>query len=168
MCEIYTDLSNFVVDQVWVKYRRLFLSSPGVHSGIDDLKGLEPLLQLHRIMLYSEFFDPIHHKSPTDERMHIKQRTLIKGEKMQISKTYEKMGLFYLGRELDLNGQPAGDAPFLYPSRNLTTHGVILGMTGSGKTGMGIGLIEEGVMDEIPSIIIDPKGDMGNLLLTFP
>ncbi len=87
---------------------------------------------------------------------------------MPISKTYEKMGLFYLGRELDLNGQPAGDAPFLYPSRNLTTHGVILGMTGSGKTGMGIGLIEEAVMDEIPSIIIDPKGDMGNLLLTFP
>ncbi len=87
---------------------------------------------------------------------------------MAISTTYEKMGLFYLGRELDLNGQPAGDAPFLYASRNLCTHGVILGMTGSGKTGLGISLIEEAIMDDIPSIIIDPKGDMGNLLLTFP
>lgn len=81
---------------------------------------------------------------------------------------YEKLGLFYLGREIDLeNGQPQ-DAPFLYKSKHLTTHAAIIGMTGSGKTGLGIGLIEEAILDNIPSIIIDPKGDMGNLLLTFP
>ncbi len=88
---------------------------------------------------------------------------------MGTRKTYEKTGLFYLGRELDPDGQPLdGDAPFLYKNKNLTTHGLIIGMTGSGKTGLGIGIIEEAIMDGIPSIIIDPKGDMGNLMLTFP
>ena len=53
-------------------------------------------------------------------------------------------------------------------TKDMTTHGVIIGMTGSGKTGLGIALIEEAIMDNIPSIIIDPKGDMGNLLLSFP
>ncbi|WP_136798184.1 ATP-binding protein [Desulfosediminicola ganghwensis] len=81
-------------------------------------------------------------------------------------KSYEKLGLFYLGREIGDNGETI--APMLLRSRDLTTHGVIIGMTGSGKTGLGIGLIEEAIMDGIPSIIIDPKGDMGNLLLTFP
>ncbi len=87
---------------------------------------------------------------------------------MTITRTYEKMGLLYLGRELDMDGVPAGEAPFLYKNKNLTTHGIIIGMTGSGKTGLGIDLIEEVSMDGVPSIIIDPKGDMGNLMLTFP
>ena len=81
---------------------------------------------------------------------------------------YEKLGLLYLGRELDFESGVASDVPFLYKNKNLTTHGVIIGMTGSGKTGLGIGLIEEAIMDNVPSIVIDPKGDMGNLLLTFP
>ncbi len=87
---------------------------------------------------------------------------------MEKSFSYEKLGLFYLGRELDLDGQDGGSLPLLYKSKNLTTHAAIIGMTGSGKTGLGISLIEEAIMDNIPSIIIDPKGDMGNLLLTFP
>ncbi|MDR0664025.1 MAG: DUF87 domain-containing protein [Helicobacteraceae bacterium] len=72
----------------------------------------------------------------------------------------ESNKLFYLGRE--------GGADTLYKSKDLTTHALIIGMTGSGKTGLGIGLIEEAALDAIPAIVIDPKGDMGNLLLTFP
>ena len=82
--------------------------------------------------------------------------------------SYEKLGLLYLGKELDFDTRAPSDVPFLYKNKNLTTHGVIIGMTGSGKTGLGIGLIEEAIMDNVPSIVIDPKGDMGNLLLTFP
>lgn len=81
---------------------------------------------------------------------------------------YEKLGFFYLGRELDIDSYDASDVPLLYKSKSLTTHAAIIGMTGSGKTGLGIGLIEEAILDNIPSIIIDPKGDMGNLLLSFP
>lgn len=81
---------------------------------------------------------------------------------------YEQLGLFYLGRELDITDGAAAGAPLLFRSKDLTTHAAIIGMTGSGKTGLGIGLIEEAIMDDIPSIIIDPKGDMANLLLTFP
>ncbi len=81
---------------------------------------------------------------------------------------YEKLGLLYLGRELDIESGAPSQQPFLYQNKNLTTHGVIIGMTGSGKTGLGISIIEEAIMDNTPSIIIDPKGDMGNLLLTFP
>jgi hypothetical protein len=81
---------------------------------------------------------------------------------------YEKLGLFYLGREVDLNSGTLTELPLLLKNKSITTHGVIIGMTGSGKTGLGITLIEEAIMDDIPSIIIDPKGDMGNLLLTFP
>lgn len=81
---------------------------------------------------------------------------------------YEKLGLFYLGRERDVKSGTPLPMPLLYPSSNLTTHGVIIGMTGSGKTGLGIALIEEAIMDDIPAIVIDPKGDMGNLLLAFP
>ena len=87
---------------------------------------------------------------------------------MEAGLAYEKLGLFYLGKELPIGGQPSAGLPLLYKSKNLTTHGVIIGMTGSGKTGLGIGLIEEAIMDDVPSIIIDPKGDMANLLLTFP
>ena len=80
---------------------------------------------------------------------------------------YEKLGAFYLGRALDDAGEVEA-APLLYDSADLTTHAVIIGMTGSGKTGLGIGLIEEAAMDRVPVIAIDPKGDLGNLLLTFP
>ncbi|MFW2365578.1 MAG: ATP-binding protein [Desulforhopalus sp.] len=81
---------------------------------------------------------------------------------------YEKLGLFYLGREVDLDSGAPTPQPLLLKNKSITTHGAIIGMTGSGKTGLGIALIEEAIMDNIPSIIIDPKGDMGNLLLTFP
>ncbi len=81
---------------------------------------------------------------------------------------YEKLGLFYLGKELDINTQEESENLLLVKNKNLTTHAAIIGMTGSGKTGLGIGIIEEAVLDKIPSLIIDPKGDMGNLLLTFP
>ena len=87
---------------------------------------------------------------------------------MADGKGYEQLGLFYLGRELDMESGKASAAPFLVKSKDFTTHAAIIGMTGSGKTGLGIGLIEEAIMDNIPSIIIDPKGDMANLLLTFP
>ena len=87
---------------------------------------------------------------------------------MEYSSQYEKLGLLYLGKELAITKKHQAGHPLLYKSKNLTTHGVMIGMTGSGKTGLGIGLIEEAIMDDIPSIIIDPKGDMGNLLLTFP
>ncbi|HIP51623.1 MAG TPA: DUF87 domain-containing protein, partial [Campylobacterales bacterium] len=81
---------------------------------------------------------------------------------------YEKLGLFYLGRDIDKKTQEATDALTLLKNKNLTTHAAIIGMTGSGKTGLGIGIIEEAAIDNIPSILIDPKGDMGNLLLTDP
>jgi hypothetical protein len=81
---------------------------------------------------------------------------------------YEKLGVFYLGRRLHARDETAGDEPVLYDSRDLTTHAVIIGMTGSGKTGLGIDLLEEAAIDRVPVIAIDPKGDMGNLLLTFP
>ena len=84
---------------------------------------------------------------------------------------YEKLGLFYLGREIEAGTakpQAPSPKPLLYDSSDLVTHAVIAGMTGSGKTGLGIGLIEEAVIDGIPVIAIDPKGDLGNLLLTFP
>jgi hypothetical protein len=80
---------------------------------------------------------------------------------------FEKLGVFYLGR-LAGPGAPKDPEPVLYDSKDLTTHGVIVGMTGSGKTGLGIGLIEEAAIDGIPTIAVDPKGDLGNLLLTFP
>jgi hypothetical protein len=82
-------------------------------------------------------------------------------------KDYEKSGVFYLGRRYDMAKKELGDL-LLYDSKDLVTHGMCVGMTGSGKTGLCIGLLEEAAIDGIPSIIIDPKGDMANLLLTFP
>lgn len=81
---------------------------------------------------------------------------------------YEKLGLFYLGKEVEPKTSKSTENLFLYKSKDLTTHAAIIGMTGSGKTGLGIALIEEAAIDSIPSIILDPKGDMGNLLLSFP
>jgi hypothetical protein len=81
---------------------------------------------------------------------------------------YEKLGVFYLGREYDLSAKQPGQGLILYDSRDLVTHAVVVGMTGSGKTGLCIDLIEEAAIDGIPSILIDPKGDLANLMLTFP
>ncbi|HET8946231.1 MAG TPA: DUF87 domain-containing protein [Candidatus Polarisedimenticolia bacterium] len=81
---------------------------------------------------------------------------------------FEKLGAFYLGRPLDPATQDPAPAPLLYDARDLTTHAVIVGMTGSGKTGLGIALLEEAAIDGIPAIAIDPKGDLGNLMLAFP
>ncbi len=80
----------------------------------------------------------------------------------------EQPACFYLGREYDLASRTVLDRPIMYDARDLTTHGVIVGMTGSGKTGLGINLLEEAPIDGIPCIIIDPKGDLTNLLLQFP
>ncbi|MDD3617872.1 MAG: DUF87 domain-containing protein, partial [Desulfobulbaceae bacterium] len=84
------------------------------------------------------------------------------------SAKFEKLDLFYLGREVDPATGETSPVPFVYKNKHLTTHAAILGMTGSGKTGLGIGLLEEAAMDRIPALVIDPKGDMANLLLTFP
>jgi len=83
-------------------------------------------------------------------------------------KSFEQLGVFYLGRGIDpATGTPGGEA-VLYDSRDLTTHAVIVGMTGSGKTGLGIALLEEALIDRVPVIAVDPKGDLPNLLLTLP
>ncbi|MBZ0089711.1 MAG: DUF87 domain-containing protein, partial [Thermoanaerobaculia bacterium] len=81
---------------------------------------------------------------------------------------FEKLGLFYLGRPLDPATLAPRAEPLLYDARDLVTHAMIVGMTGSGKTGLGIGLLEEAAIDGVPAVIIDPKGDLANLLLTFP
>jgi hypothetical protein len=85
-----------------------------------------------------------------------------------MNSNYEKLGAFYLGKEYDLASRTLKENIVLYDSKDLTTHAVIIGMTGSGKTGLGIGLLEEALIDNIPIIAIDPKGDLPNLLLTFP
>ena len=81
---------------------------------------------------------------------------------------FEKLGVFYQGRVYDPEAKATTPEPLLYDAKDLTTHAVCVGMTGSGKTGLGIALIEEAAIDGIPAIVIDPKGDMGNLLLAFP
>ena len=81
---------------------------------------------------------------------------------------YEKLGVFYLGREYDLGTKKLLDNLILYDSRDMVTHAVAVGMTGSGKTGLCIDLIEEAAIDGVPAILIDPKGDLSNLLLNFP
>lgn len=81
---------------------------------------------------------------------------------------YEKLGVFYLGKRYDPAGGRAQSELILYDSKDLTTHGVCVGMTGSGKTGLCIALLEEAAIDGIPIIAIDPKGDLCNLALTFP
>ena len=81
---------------------------------------------------------------------------------------YENRGSFYLGRNYDLAARQVTPQKLLYNSSDLTTHAVCVGMTGSGKTGLCLSLIEEAALDGIPIIAIDPKGDLGNLLLAFP
>ena len=81
---------------------------------------------------------------------------------------FEKLGAFFLGKRIDRDSGDETDELVLYDSKDLTTHAVIIGMTGSGKTGLGIGLLEEAALDHVPVIALDPKGDLGNLLLTFP
>ena len=78
---------------------------------------------------------------------------------------FEKLGLFYLGRRYDAAARRPLDSLLLYPSKNLTTHAVCIGMTGRGKTGLCISLLEEAAIDGIPVVVIDPKGDLANLLL---
>src|SRR5215831_678059 len=76
---------------------------------------------------------------------------------------YEKLGAFYLGRK-----RARKDELLLYDSKDLLTHAVCVGMTGSGKTGLCLALLEEAAIDGVPAIAIDPKGDLADLMLTFP
>src|SRR5262245_49736112 len=79
---------------------------------------------------------------------------------------FERLGVFYLGRPYDLSAKRANTGWLLYDSKDLVTHAVCVGMTGSGKTGLCLSLLEEAAIDNIPALIIDPKGDLANLLLT--
>lgn len=81
---------------------------------------------------------------------------------------FERLGVFYLGRRYDADAKKSTDELVLYDSKDLVTHALCVGMTGSGKTGLGIAVIEEAAIDGVPVIVIDPKGDLTNLLLTFP
>lgn len=81
---------------------------------------------------------------------------------------FETLGAFYLGKRYDIPTRTRRDDYVLYDAKDLTTHAVIIGMTGSGKTGLGVGLIEEALIDRVPVIAVDPKGDLGNLALRFP
>jgi hypothetical protein len=79
----------------------------------------------------------------------------------------EGLGVFYLGTACDDAGRSTGE-PLLIDARRFTTHAICVGMTGSGKTGLLVGLIEEAALDGIPTLVIDPKGDLANVLLAFP
>ena len=81
---------------------------------------------------------------------------------------FETLGAFYLGKRYDIPARARRDDFVLYDAKDLTTHAVIIGMTGSGKTGLGVGLLEEALIDKVPVIAVDPKGDLGNLALRFP
>lgn len=81
---------------------------------------------------------------------------------------YEKLASFYLGKKFELKGRELLDEKVLYDAKDLTTHAMCVGMTGSGKTGLCLSLLEEAAIDGIPAICVDPKGDLGNLLLSFP
>ena len=70
---------------------------------------------------------------------------------------FEKLGAFYLGKRFDSEVDKLTDELILYDSKDLNTHAVIIGMTGSGKTGLGVGLIEEAALDHVPVIAIDPS-----------
>ncbi len=85
-----------------------------------------------------------------------------------VDQPFEKLGVLYLGRVRDVERGETTSEYVLYDSKDLTTHALCVGMTGSGKTGLCISLLEEAGIDGIPAIVVDPKGDIGNLLLTFP
>jgi hypothetical protein len=97
-----------------------------------------------------------------------KQASIWPGKETAKMQDFEKLGVFYLGREFELTGKKLTDRVVLYDSKDLVTHAVVVGMTGSGKTGLCINLIEEAAIDGIPSILIDPKGDLADLMLLFP
>jgi hypothetical protein len=79
--------------------------------------------------------------------------------------SFEGLGTFYLGAAYDLDQRKRSGEPLLYDSKDLVTHAVCVGMTGSGKTGLCTVLLEEAAIDGIPALVIDPKGDLANLLL---
>ncbi|MFO0866907.1 MAG: DUF87 domain-containing protein [Gemmataceae bacterium] len=81
---------------------------------------------------------------------------------------YEKLGVFYLGKEFEPESKALKKDYLLYDSKDLVTHGVVVGMTGSGKTGLCLSILEEAAIDNIPAIVVDPKGDLANLMLLFP
>jgi hypothetical protein len=87
---------------------------------------------------------------------------------MRSMQQFEQLGMFYLGKRFDLAARRRLDEFVLYDAKDLVTHAVCVGMTGSGKTGLGLTVIEEAAIDNIPVLAIDPKGDISNLLLTFP
>src|SRR5215510_12027868 len=95
-------------------------------------------------------------------------RKSVAGVTSETTQDFEKLGVFYLGRPYDQAAKQAKPGWLLYDSKDLVTHAVCVGMTGSGKTGLCLALLEEAAIDNVPAIIIDPKGDLGNLLLTFP
>jgi len=80
----------------------------------------------------------------------------------------DHLGSFYLGAEYDLQNETRTNVPLNYEARDLTTHALCVGMTGSGKSGLCLGLMEEAALDDVPAILIDPKGDIANLVLQFP
>jgi len=90
------------------------------------------------------------------------------GKAIETPTDIEGLGVFYMGRKVDTAGGTAGGPPLLIDARRFTTHAVCVGMTGSGKTGLLIDLIEEAAIDGIPTLVIDPKGDLANVLLSFP
>ena len=75
---------------------------------------------------------------------------------------------FYIGKLFDPSSNKTTDQQLQYDPDDLTTHAVVTGMTGSGKTGLCIALMEEAALQGVPAILIDPKGDLTNLLLHFP
>ena len=85
-------------------------------------------------------------------------------KRMPATEDFEKLGVFYLGRPYDISRRAPGQGIVLYDSKDLLTHAVCVGMTGSGKTGLCISLIEEAAMDSIPVLAIDPKGDLGQFI----
>ena len=93
---------------------------------------------------------------------------MAKKKQKKLTAAFEKLGAFYLGRVQDVERGTTTPNLLLYDSKDLMTHAVCVGMTGSGKTGLCISLLEEAAIDGVPEIAIDPKGDLGNMLLNFP